>query len=64
MTNSIRVIRERRGMSQPDLAAKVGVHANTIRNWERGDTDPKAESLVALASALNCSIEDLVTVKV
>lgn len=63
MTNSIRAIRESRKISQPDLAAMVGVHANTIRNWERGDTDPKMENLVALSAALGCTIEDLVTVK-
>ena len=36
-------IKERRialGWSVPDLARKVGINPNSVREWERGDTSP------------------------
>lgn len=36
----IRAARERAGMTQGDLAQRVGVSLRTVGNWERGDTVP------------------------
>ena len=41
------------GMTQRDLAARVGVHKITISQWERGDRAPSAENINKLAKALN-----------
>lgn len=32
----LRMLRERAGMSQDELAGRLGVHRNTVYNWERG----------------------------
>jgi len=43
-------------ISQECLGEKAGVHANTIRKWEKGQRSPRAEELPALAAALNTSV--------
>jgi transcriptional regulator with XRE-family HTH domain len=37
----IKAARERAKMTQPQLAAAVGVGKGTVSNWERGETVPK-----------------------
>jgi len=34
--DQIRILRERQGLSQVALAAKLGLNASTVVNWERG----------------------------
>jgi len=42
--------RKRLGLSAADLAKMMGVSAQTIYNWERGVTKPRAEQQAKLAS--------------
>lgn len=56
----IKQIREKAGLSQEALAAKVGVTKNTIINWENGETYPPANKLYMLADALHCMPTDLI----
>lgn len=46
------IVRERtiRGLSQADLAAEIGVNAQTIYRWETQKTWPSAEDFEALSS--------------
>jgi len=56
------VIRERRselGMSQADLAAKVGVDRRQIRRYESGETQPTLPVAKTIAKALGISIDEL-----
>jgi DNA-binding transcriptional regulator YiaG len=41
-------IRKKAGLSQKGLAKKLGVSLNSISNWERGSTSPRAASLKKL----------------
>lgn len=40
------------GMTQRDLAARIGVHKITISQWERGDRAPSFRNIHNLAKAL------------
>ncbi|MCZ7561431.1 MAG: helix-turn-helix domain-containing protein [Burkholderiaceae bacterium] len=42
--------RKRLGLSATDLAKMLGVSAQTIYNWERGATKPRADQFAKLAS--------------
>ena len=56
------IIRQRRselGMSQSDLAAKVGVDKRQIRRYESGETQPTLPIAKAIAQALGISIDEL-----
>ena len=44
--------RSARGLSQEELARRIGCSLGAVGGWERGTRNPSAESLVLLASAL------------
>ena len=60
MDSSIKKLRDGAGMTQEQLAKAVGVHAQTIYNWEKGRTDIKSSDIKNLATALHCSIEQVI----
>lgn len=57
MANNIKVLREREGWSQELLGARVGVHFNTIGNWEDGTSEPRASQIAAMADLFGVSVE-------
>lgn len=44
--------RESRGMTQAQLAEKLGVSPQQVSQWERGDVKPSAENVARIMSAL------------
>ena len=61
-TNNSQIARLRmeRGLTQCQLAEMVGVPQNNISRWENGTRNPSGQSLIRLAAALNCSIDEIV----
>lgn len=57
--NRIREIRCSRGISQAELARRVGVHQTAISQWENGRTAPDHKSLAKLVQALDVSMDAL-----
>lgn len=55
----IKAQRERRDMTQQDLANEMGVVQGAVANWENEITLPKSRDLPRLARVLSCSISDL-----
>ncbi|HTK11749.1 MAG TPA: helix-turn-helix domain-containing protein [Ktedonobacteraceae bacterium] len=55
----IRDERERRGLSQSELAEEVGVDTANVSRWERGQTIPRPRYRKALSIALGKSLDDL-----
>ncbi len=51
--------RERRGLTQSQLGARAGIAAGAISHFETGQRLPSLESLVRLAEALECSLDQL-----
>ncbi len=58
---NIRVLRKKEGLSQEQLAEKVGVSVMTVRRWEWGETAPNAKMLLKLAEVLNTTQEYLLS---
>lgn len=52
-------IRKEKKMSQQELAKKVGIHANVLGRYERGEARPFIEMGVKLAQALGVSADYL-----
>ncbi len=48
--------REATGLSQAELARRLGVMVNTIRAWENDQSEPRANKLQMLAGILGVSI--------
>lgn len=56
VTNSVRLVREARGLTQEDLARASGVSQNSISRIETGERKPRKSTLAKLAKALE--VED------
>lgn len=52
-------LRMDRGLTQGQLAEKVGCLAKDISRWENGARRPGAASLIKLADALGCTIDEI-----
>ncbi len=59
----LRSLRERAGMTQKQLADKVGTDQNHISRWERNVAVPELKLVEFLAAALAVSTEELLTGK-
>ena len=55
----LKALRKRKGLSQEDIAPKVGVKYGTYRNWEQGVRDPGTEALIRLAEFFGVSVDYL-----
>ena len=51
--------RKNRGMSQETLAEKIGVSRQAVSKWETGEAQPDYARLIALADALEVSLDYL-----
>ena len=56
----IRELRERKGMTQVELARAVNVSKATACQWESGLRKPGLGNLLALANVLDCTIDEIV----
>ena len=56
-------LRKQHGMTQLELAEKMGVTDKAVSKWERDLTCPDINSLPNLAQVLGVSVEDLMQVK-
>ena len=58
---NIIALREQRGISVRDLQTLLGLATpQSIYKWQRGETLPTVENLVALACILSVSIDEIV----
>jgi len=56
---NIRDLRKTLGLTQEALGEKLGMAAQTVSKWERGESMPDAALLPPLADALDCSLDSL-----
>ena len=59
VTNSIRAVREAAGMTQAELARRVGVTRQTLIAIEQGRYSPTLELAFQLARAFSVGLDDL-----
>ncbi len=59
LSENIRRIRLEKGMTQEQLAAKLGVSPQAVSKWETSDTYPDGSLLVPMAWELNVSLDEL-----
>lgn len=56
---AIAALRMQRGWLQSDLAERIGVHQNSILNWEVGKNEPPISKFALIANAFGVSLDDL-----
>ena len=58
----IKALRKQAGLTQPELAERVGVHETSIRRWEKEkDSGPDIVMIMKLADALGVKPESLLS---
>ena len=55
----LKTLREKKGLTQEDLAQKVMVTRQAVSRWENGDTQPNTETLKLLSKEFDVSINTL-----
>lgn len=60
MGEKLRAAREAAGLTQQQLAEKVGVQQRDISRWEHCHREPGVLIVKKMAQALGCSMDDLV----
>lgn len=59
LSENIKVLRKKKGLSQEELAIKLNVVRQTISKWEQGLSVPDADLLIAISEALDTSVSTL-----
>jgi transcriptional regulator with XRE-family HTH domain len=52
-------LRRQNGYSQEELAAKLGLSRQAISKWERAESSPDTDNLIALAQLYDMSLDEL-----
>ena len=47
------------GLSQEQLALKIGVFQSTVSAWEKGKSTPQPKNLKKIAEACGCTVADV-----
>ena len=56
---NLKALRQKRGLTQEDLALMIGVTAQSVSKWERGETYPDITLLPVLAACFDVSTDTL-----
>ena len=56
---NLKELRKAKGITQTELAERLGIKRTTVSMWEMNASSPTARMIPALAAALECSIDEL-----
>ncbi len=62
MTTTLAELRKRAGLTQMDLASKIGTTPAKVSGWESRGVTPSTKYLAGLAAALGISADELLQV--
>jgi transcriptional regulator with XRE-family HTH domain len=57
------ILRKEKGLTQPQLAEKIGVHVAQVRRYEAGTSQPTLDVIRSMAVALGISADELLFAK-
>ena len=59
VADKIKILREKKGITQSELAANLGITRSAVNAWEMGITVPSTQYVVELAKFFNVSADYL-----
>jgi len=59
IANRLVQMRKEKGLSQEDLADKLGISRQSVSKWERAEASPDTDNLICLAQIYGISLDDL-----
>lgn len=58
--NNLKLFRKQNGFTQEQVAEKLGVSRQAVAKWERGESVPDIENVIALADMYEVTVDSLV----
>ena len=59
LSDTIKSLRKKKGLSQAQIAIKLGITQGAVSQWEHGLTEPASDQLLALAQIFGVSVYEL-----
>ncbi len=59
IANRLVQLRKQHGLSQEELAARLGISRQAVSKWERAEASPDTDNLILLSRVYNVSIDEL-----
>ncbi len=59
IANRLVELRKKNGLSQEELAARLGLSRQAVSKWERAESSPDTDNLICLAKLYNVSLDEL-----
>ena len=59
IANKLLELRKAEGLSQEQLAQKLGISRQAVSKWERGEASPDTDNLIELARLYDISLDEL-----
>lgn len=59
LSDTIKSLRKKKGLSQAQIALKLGITQGAVSQWENGLTEPAVDQLIALAKIFDVTLYDL-----
>ena len=60
ISEKLQLLRSKTGMSQEELAERLGISRQSISKWESGQSVPDLKKLIILSEIYNVTIDSLV----
>ena len=60
IANRLYEYRKNAGLSQDQLADRIGVSRQAVSKWERGEASPDTDNLIALSEVYNVTLDELI----
>lgn len=54
--------RKQSGLTQKDVAEKLGIHQSNVSDWENDISRPEYENLIELSKIYDVSVEELLNI--
>lgn len=58
--NNLKLLRKQNGYTQEQIAERLGVSRQAVAKWERGESLPDIENVIALADMYEVTVDSLV----
>lgn len=60
ITNNVKKLRQAAGMTQADLASRLGITTPSITKWEKGRSNPDLLNVFRMTEIFGCSVNDII----
>ena len=61
IANRLVQLRKKNGLSQEELADKLGLSRQAVSKWERAEASPDTDNLICLAKLYGVSLDELLS---